>query len=53
MVPIPSLLAKAERGQGINIYVPSSNLTVMTDLRSLERISSIHLTNERVLSFGI
>jgi len=53
MVPIPSLLVKDEKVQGINAYVPSSNLIVMTDLRSSKRISFVHLANERVLSSGI
>jgi hypothetical protein len=41
-------LRRLKRGRGINACVPSSNLTVVTDLRSSERISFVHLARGRV-----
>jgi hypothetical protein len=41
-VPISSFLARVKRGHGINACVSSSNLTVITDLGSSERITFVH-----------
>jgi hypothetical protein len=44
----PRYLRRLKRGRGINACVPSFNLTVVTDLRSSERISFVHLARGRV-----
>jgi hypothetical protein len=41
-------LRRLKRGRGIIACVPSFNFTVVTDLRSSERISFVHLARGRV-----